>query len=280
MPEPELEWCLVADGLAPTALTELCRTMKEQYGQAVAVLAESRLPMCKLRISAELVELKSQLADDERPDMPVEMTSAFRVKDDAPLVPLLASSISSLLTRTVRYLALVRAVRSKRAIAFIGSGPSRDAGYPDWSQLLQKLVAAAGLDYSPGDLAAGGERTLAIAEECKEKLRQDYYEFLRVEFGEKAPGHTTTHVDLLRVPFASYMTTNIDPCLDLAAERIPGRKIQVWPIFSDTGVGGGDVFYLHGKVPRPGQTWISHPKFAPEPTVGWTVSAAAAANVV
>jgi SIR2-like domain len=253
MPEPELEWCLVADGLALTALTELCSSLKEQYGQAVAILAEPRLPICRLRISGQVVELKSQLADEERPVTPIEMSSAFRVKDDAPLVPLVASSVSGLLTRTVRYLALVQAVRSKRAIAFIGSGLSRDAGYPDWSQLLQALVAAAELDCSLEDLAAGGERALAIAQECKEKLQQEYYELLRGTFGEKVPGHSTIHVDLLRMPFASYMTTNIDPCLDLAGERVPGREIQVWPIFSDTRVGGGDIFYLHGKVPRPGQ---------------------------
>jgi hypothetical protein len=62
------------------------------------------------------------------------------------------------------------------------------------------------------------------------------------------------HIELLRMPFASYLTTNFDPCLEVAAEHV-GKcpAVQVWPAFTISRLGSGDIFYLHAKVPRRGQ---------------------------
>jgi hypothetical protein len=115
-------------------------------------------------------------------------------------------------------------------------------------------MGEAGIKYTDEEMAEGGEKALSIAEDCKKKLLQKYYPILSREYGEKVPGYTPVHLDLLRMPFASYMTTNIDPCLEVAAEHADQKPgLHVWPEFTKSHIGSKDIFYLHAKVPRKNQ---------------------------
>jgi hypothetical protein len=216
--------------------------------------------MCELRaVTEKVIEIASRLEDRRHKDKPVEMRTTIKFDGGSDFSSFLASNVRALLERTIHYRSLVESVRSRKTIAFIGSGLSIELGYPSWTSILNILAAAAGIDYSDGDITEGGAKALAIVESCKEKLQETYYQILATEFAEKKPGYTVEHLALLQIPFASYMTTNIDPCLEVAAEHIErasskDRSIQIWPEFTKSYVGSGDIFYLHGKVPRQGQT--------------------------
>src|SRR5262249_33085389 len=110
------------------------------------------------------------------------------------------------------------------------------------------------LHYSEEDLEQGGEKALEIMQACKEALGGDYFGILAREYGEKDVGYTLLQTLILQIPFASFMTTNIDPCLEVASEHLcnHGRKlnIQIWPEIAGSDVSSGDVYYLHGKIPR------------------------------
>jgi hypothetical protein len=231
----------------------------ESGGYKIIAANQAALPLCQLRVISETaIDLRAQLGDEGRKFRPIEMQSSCEFADRSELLPTLVGSVRALLDKTVSYRSLVEAVRTGKAIAFVGSGLSLGLHYPTWGQLLQILVREANLDFSAEEIAKGGDRALAIVESCREKLRDEFYKIIQREFGEKNPGFLTVHTNILQIPFASFMTTNIDPCLEVAVEHIAEtpRKInvQIWPEFSNSQVGSRDIFYLHGKVPRLNQT--------------------------
>lgn len=246
---PAIVWSLLATGLEPVIVNNLCLSLRHM-GFEVVLRDPPSLPYCELQVIGNAAKVKSRMADDRPSDNPIELGETLRFADTGELVRSLPVRVRDLLVRTERYCALVRSIRSRKTIAFVGSGLSVEAGYPNWSALLKTLAREAGLAYTDVELSAGGRVALEIAESCKRAL-PNYHAILQREFAPRAPGFTGLHVELIQMPFASYVTTNFDHCLEVAAEHVsksPG--IQIAPAFTTTYVGRGDIFYLHGRVPR------------------------------
>lgn len=245
-------WSLLADGLEPAAIRKLCLSLRPS-GFKLVVRDPPAPPQCELQVTANTVRVKTLTPDDRRSDRPIELSQSFTFADADELHRLLSPCVGAVLERATRYWALVKSIRSNKTIAFVGSGLSVEAGYPNWNDLLKTLVRAAGLVYTADELAAGGKVALEIAENCKKAL-PNYHAILEKEFSPRAPGYTGLHVELLSMPFASYLTTNFDPCLEVAAEQTDKKlAVQIAPAFTISYLSRGDIFYLHGRVPRIGQ---------------------------
>lgn len=129
---------------------------------------------------------------------------------------------------------LLRLLRVRRAIAFVGAGASAGL-YPLWSSLLAELADEA----LKNGWAAEAECTFwkkhsqnqpqQIADQVQRKLGSGHFgQFLRSRFGPKTgqdgKHYTPIHSALVRLPFRGYVTTNYDPGLHEASlvERVGG----------------------------------------------------------
>jgi hypothetical protein len=114
--------------------------------------------------------------------------------------------------------AMMSAVASREAIAFIGSGLSIPLGYPSWNGLLDELSTdAQGL----GGFQSVAQGVLLRAEEIKRHFQSknaihQYYAVLGRKFKECRAGYTPTHLRVVRLPFRGFVTTNYEPCVECA----------------------------------------------------------------
>ena len=115
---------------------------------------------------------------------------------------------------------LSRKIRLHECCAFIGSGLSRLVSYPLWSDLLLTLSNEAKklVEESINDEQLDNYDK---AEIYKEILgAEKYTDIVSHEFdpdNDKQP-FSSTHLDLIELPFISYITTNYDLVIDLTLE--------------------------------------------------------------
>ena len=121
--------------------------------------------------------------------------------------------------------ALVNEVRDGRCALFVGAGLSVAAGLPDWSGLMQRIVALAGKQARNRATSVELRRLLRanrfaeVADQCRTVLgRELFYEALRAELDrdvELPPLHRT----IVETPYACIVTTNFDTLLEDAYAR-------------------------------------------------------------
>jgi hypothetical protein len=119
--------------------------------------------------------------------------------------------------------------RGPRPIAMIGAGTSVRLGYPSWSALLERLDAealAAVRDQAPPP-AADYPDMLWRAQEYRGRIGDARFgELLREIF--KPSGRADGFLDdLVRLPFSHFITTNYDPALEEAHQRVFRRAPPV-----------------------------------------------------
>ncbi|MFM2045586.1 MAG: hypothetical protein RLY86_4162 [Pseudomonadota bacterium] len=162
---------------------------------------------------------------------------------------------------------------SPRALALIGAGASIPSGYPSWTQMLEELNSrllerrnAPGsknrqVSAAPPKLMAMAETdTLWQAEILEKALGDDFYSYVEQRFGPKMTVREPFHL-LARLPFAHYLTTNYDPCIDRALrEARRTHEILNWAELGDRNrfirefAGRRDhtfVVHLHGRHDTP-----------------------------
>jgi len=156
---------------------------------------------------------------------------------------------------------LAALIRSNRPpIALIGAGASLNSGYPNWHQLLVRLQETA----SPKARALQWRTVLADLNDAPWTAEvfvngmapRDFRTLIRTEFKEKSDVREP-HLSLARMNFSHYITTNYDPCIEMAlkaAER--SAKSVAWhnpAMVSDFLINLGNrrpdtyVVYLHGR---------------------------------
>jgi hypothetical protein len=151
-------------------------------------------------------------------------------------------------------------------VAFIGAGPSKAAGFPDWYQLMllmidwaekQRISIPNRLDIQ--ELIDKKKDFLAAADAMRANMGDvKYHEFLTEIFTQTGTKPTDFHRLLVQIPFVAVATTNYE-CLIEAAykEADPTRSLKVFAQVDHEQLGvalnSKDFFVLkaHGSIERP-----------------------------
>lgn len=130
---------------------------------------------------------------------------------------------------------LVDSFASKtKPIAFVGAGVSARSGYPTWNQLIKSLLDEMsdqdGVLVKPLNISYSND-VLWQASACREALHKKgkqsaYYQVLRQTFAAK-PGVNPVLDSIVSLPFSHFLTTNYDPSIHAAFERLTGTKLKV-----------------------------------------------------
>jgi hypothetical protein len=123
------------------------------------------------------------------------------------------------------YQRLVDLVRSKRALAFVGTGVTCPLSYPSWRTLITDLAAAVRTVHGEQLQSNGQEITvdqvlrefedkpLVQAQILKENLGDGYFPMMARLFGPK-DRRIGPIADLVSLPFKHLLTSNYDPSLE------------------------------------------------------------------
>ena len=103
---------------------------------------------------------------------------------------------------------------------FVGSGVSRPAGLPDWTLLLQRLADEAGRSHPAHETAPEDAATEVVAQ-----LGDRYHGLLSGLLD--VPRHAIGHALLASLRVQKMVTTNFDPCLELALDSVMSSEYRV-----------------------------------------------------
>jgi hypothetical protein len=134
----------------------------------------------------------------------------------------------------------------ERWAVLIGAGMSTGAGLPTWSTLLDSL----GRKFKVDVRDAHDDNYPFLIQECHDAAsnKDDFWQIVEAQLcgSHAAP---RTHAYALRVPFALYLTTNLDCLLDDLHDKlpVPNPRRLVFPDLDSTRADHGRLVYLHGK---------------------------------
>ncbi|HEX6037726.1 SIR2 family protein [Longimicrobium sp.] len=162
---------------------------------------------------------------------------------------------------------LIKAVRNRKCVLFVGSGLSTLAGYPNWGQLIDRLVFEA--RRNPRARTEGLEAIeargdyLTLAEFARETLQPwGYTEILKEEFGRPlAP--TAAHRLIAATDYRGIVTTNYDRLLELALTQVRGVVPNTFSHDSVSSIGAAlynpelFLFKMHGDLSSPASIVLS-----------------------
>jgi hypothetical protein len=167
---------------------------------------------------------------------------------------------------------LVKAILEGSCMAFVGAGLSMNAKrasqdrLPSWGKLLEEMLQHAINNRIPlsdveNDLkvAINDGKYLLVAQELSERLGSEMFRnFLREVFLDVGLKPSTTHINLVKIPFRAFLTTNYDTLIEGAHTinnegRIPPILTQedLDKIPNPLKLKDTFVFKIHGDINRP-----------------------------
>lgn len=147
------------------------------------------------------------------------------------------------------YTSVIKAIQNNQCCAFIGAGLSLPAEYPLWIPLLDQIkevIKTKGGVFEE----SSNEKPYDRAERYQEILGER--EFLKIivdifnPHKDKQP-FNQVHLDLIELPFVSYITTNYDCSLENAAKRynLPIKK-SCYPTLPTSKIRERRIYHIHG----------------------------------
>lgn len=162
---------------------------------------------------------------------------------------------------------LIDTVRARKCILFVGSGLSSLAGYPSWSQLIDRLVAEA--KRSPNARLEGLEAMearrdyLMLAEFARTTLGPgDYFQLLKEEFDRRVPP-TPVHRLIAETDYRGIITTNYDRLLETTITKVRDYAPGTFTTEGVTAMGDAlfnpelFIYKLHGDIALPASIVLS-----------------------
>lgn len=162
---------------------------------------------------------------------------------------------------------LIRSVRDRKCILFVGSGLSSLAGYPTWAQLIDRLVAEA--KRSPRARLEGLEATeargdyLMLAEFARETLgAYEYTQLLKEELGRPVEP-ATAHKLIAATDYRGIITTNYDRLLETTTTQVRNWAPNTFTSEYISAMGSAlfnpemFIYKLHGDVMSPATIVLS-----------------------
>jgi hypothetical protein len=145
---------------------------------------------------------------------------------------------------------LMKKIRMKDCCVFIGSGLSSQADYPTWLGLL-KILKKEAEDISGTNIDLN-LNYYERAEKYKEILGNERFRnIITNEFNpfNNKQQFQPVHLDLLDIPFVSYITTNYD-CLIENAFRFQGKPtdFHFYPLLPSTHLRDRQIIHIHGMI--------------------------------
>ncbi len=159
------------------------------------------------------------------------------------------------------YRELVEQVNSRRCVVFVGSGLSMDQ-YPSWSYLVGDLCEACGLPSEAAEARKTRDPDVLprLADAAHDRDSGAYNRKLDEIFGGRVTGTRAAYSLLARLPFASYVTVNLDPLL--AYEGMKPEHgicgIRTLPSLHVHELAARCIFYVHGYI-RDDRSSAEHP---------------------
>jgi len=164
---------------------------------------------------------------------------------------------------------LMDAINTGRCIAVVGSGPSIEMGLPNWRQLAEGLLADMERQGSPSDLKAmmariDSNELPAAFSIAGRVLGKDMYTALDTVCQCRAPSGRAYRI-LAGWPFAAYLTTNYDRCLE-AHMRAQGlspvsRGSSLEDLRALSGTVLDVVFHIHGTLDDPANVVLTSDQY-------------------
>lgn len=159
---------------------------------------------------------------------------------------------------------LIRTIRERNCVVFVGGGASMDAGLPSWSELLKTMIEGvedrcplSADERSELDLLMNQQSYGVVAEYCKEKLGSfAFAKIIRENLSIRNKVSETQKV-LARIPFAGAVTTNYDRFIEsyrnccnivLPEDIATMSSIDMESFFDDEFF---PVFKIHGSCEKP-----------------------------
>jgi hypothetical protein len=145
-------------------------------------------------------------------------------------------------------------IEGGECVAWIGSGLSKNAGYPLWSDAIDELCSQCGLQRPRNSEKKTTEKLMETADNCRNANPAVYQRTLASLYGK--PVSTTRHAFylLMKLPFRGYVTTNFDPLLSHAGATF-GYALYSYPDLPLMELRGNrhPIFYIHGLALQDGR---------------------------
>ena len=143
---------------------------------------------------------------------------------------------------------LINEISRDQCCAFIGSGPSRMAGYPTWPEITEQLFAAA--QNVPGFEPCDPKLPKWVQSEIYRSAigEEEYRNHLTRAFSpDGKEDYRHIHRVIMSLPFQSVITTNYDMCLEKAAYSDNKQvKSLFYPELDPKYLKQGCVYHIHG----------------------------------
>jgi hypothetical protein len=146
-------------------------------------------------------------------------------------------------------------------LALVGSGASANSGYPSWPELMKELREKVGgrAKIPQRRKALEGDFAWEAEVHLKSLGKTNFRAFIKERFGPPA-ALGEPHPTIARLPFRHFLTTNYDPCIELALQALgedpgvvtweDGKALSQFLIGLSGSTGPRTVVHLHGRHDR------------------------------